>query len=192
MDQPDIPAPQRPGDPVATLTTLADLRDRGVLTADEFVAKKVELIARTGAQQARVRLHQPGPFATRIEEVEIHVDDLDQAYRVLGDVTATDPAARIVNNEQIPDIVNSKLREHVAALGGNAVIKVTYRRGLGFFAHKELTASGTAVVVEAASIPPPPVTNLTEQLQQMRDLHERGALTDAEFLTLKGSLLARL
>jgi hypothetical protein len=32
--------------PMVTLTTLADMRDRGLITIDEFVAKKVELLAR--------------------------------------------------------------------------------------------------------------------------------------------------
>ena len=32
--------------PMATLTTLADMRDRGLITIEEFAAKKVELLAR--------------------------------------------------------------------------------------------------------------------------------------------------
>ena len=43
-----IPAPQpvKSVDPLATLTTLAELRDNGLLTPDEFEAKKAELPSR--------------------------------------------------------------------------------------------------------------------------------------------------
>jgi hypothetical protein len=44
--QPVSRPPERRDDPMATLTTLADLRDRGLITVDEFAMKKVELLAR--------------------------------------------------------------------------------------------------------------------------------------------------
>ncbi len=43
------PAPAAPptsGDPAAALASLADLRDRGAITADEYEAKKTEILAR--------------------------------------------------------------------------------------------------------------------------------------------------
>lgn len=42
---PAIPAPPRP-DPLKALESLASIRDRGIITAEEFEAKKVEILAR--------------------------------------------------------------------------------------------------------------------------------------------------
>jgi uncharacterized membrane protein YdbT with pleckstrin-like domain len=39
-------APEAPVDPMAALNSLADLRDRGAITPDEYEAKKTELLAR--------------------------------------------------------------------------------------------------------------------------------------------------
>ncbi len=39
-------APAAPADPAAALNSLADLRDRGAITAEEYEAKKAELLAR--------------------------------------------------------------------------------------------------------------------------------------------------
>lgn len=51
--------------------------------------------------------------------------------------------------------VDSKLREKALELGANAVIYVTYERGIGVFALKELTARGTAVIASPATRPCP-------------------------------------
>jgi hypothetical protein len=128
----------------------------------------------------------------RIEDVEIHVGDIDRPYRILGAVKATERAPTIFNNAPNVDGVHSKLREQAAGKGGNAVINVTYRRGIGLVSWKELTANGTAVVADAALPLPAPVSNLAEQLQQLGDLHQRGVLTDVEFQSLKTNLLARV
>jgi hypothetical protein len=125
----------------------------------------------------------------RLEDVEIHVGDIDREYRVVGNVKATERAPTIFNNAPNVDGVHAKLREQAAGQGANAVINVTYRRGVGLISWKELTAKGTAVVAKPA---PTPVSDFPERLQQLADLHDRGVLDEAEFQSLKAALLRRI
>ena len=82
----------------------------------------------------------------KIEDVEVHVGDIDRPYRVLGPVKSTENAVSVFSNSPKVEQVNSKLREAAAKLGGDAVVNVTYERGISRTSWKALTARGTAVL----------------------------------------------
>lgn len=129
----------------------------------------------------------------KLDDIEVHVGDLDRPYRILGEVKATEKAATLFNNAPNVEGVNSKLREQAAKLGGNAVINVTYTRGMSLTSWKALTAKGIAVMAEAALVESPHVPlSVTEQLRELGDLRDRGILTEVEFDTKKAQLLARI
>jgi len=88
----------------------------------------------------------------RIEDVEIHVGDLNRPYRVLGAVKVSEKAITAFSNSPKIESVNSKLREAAVKLGGNAVINVTYKRGISLTSWKALTATGTAVLADLGPV----------------------------------------
>jgi Putative heavy-metal-binding len=84
----------------------------------------------------------------RIEDVEVHVGDLDRPYRMIDTVKATVKAPTLFHNAPSLDSVNSRLREQALKMGANAVINVTYKRGISLTSWKALTATGTAVAAQ--------------------------------------------
>lgn len=83
----------------------------------------------------------------KVEDIEIVVDgDLHRPYNVLGPIEARVTAGAAWNRARTVEDVNWKLREVALKHGANAVINVTYKRGVSATSWKALTAYGTAVV----------------------------------------------
>lgn len=82
--------------------------------------------------------------------IEIMVGAPAQSYKSLGPIQA-----KLSENSSTagapPTIeeVNVKLQEIAAQMGANAVINVTYKRGMGVFSWNVLTGSGEAVILES-------------------------------------------
>ena len=85
----------------------------------------------------------------RVDDIEIHDGEPDQAYKNLGPVRARVGAATGFSKTPTIEDVNFKLREEALRLGGNAIVGVTYKRGPIPSSWKGLTATGTAVVLES-------------------------------------------
>lgn len=92
--------------------------------------------------QRAVRERQP-------THVEICLGNLDRPYKVLGPIKARVTAGAGWNKARTTEDVDSKLREVALKMGANAVIGVTYERGISATSWKALTAHGTAVVAES-------------------------------------------
>ena len=88
-----------------------------------------------------------------VEDIEIAADEnLGRPYKVLGPITARVTAATIFSQSRTMEDVNSKLREVAQQRGrglANAIINVTYKRGISWGSWKTLTATGIAVVAES-------------------------------------------
>jgi hypothetical protein len=85
----------------------------------------------------------------KVTEIEIHADDISQPYKVLREITAKVSKGSLLSKSPTIEDVNFKLQEEASKMGANAVIKVTYSRGMSLMSYEVLKAVGTAVVVEA-------------------------------------------
>jgi hypothetical protein len=86
-----------------------------------------------------------------VPDIEIVNGDLDRPYVVMGMASASVTGVALWSRSRTTEEVDSKLREKALKLGANAVIHVTYERGIGEFAWKELKANGVAVIASPAT-----------------------------------------
>lgn len=88
--------------------------------------------------------------------------DLNVPYQVIGQVQARIGSRTAFSAHKEHDDVNPKLAAEAAKLGANAVIHVTYERGMSMTSYKALTAKGVAVFADFSqasatpSVPPVP------------------------------------
>jgi hypothetical protein len=128
----------------------------------------------------------------QIDEIEIFAGDPGRPYETLGPLRARVTAATIFSKTPTVEDVNLKLREEAVRLGANAVINVTYSRGVSATSWKAMTADGTGVLAEAK--PPAAVTDSSstdpvERIRQLSELQASGAITQEEFAAAKQRLL---
>jgi len=83
-----------------------------------------------------------------VEDIVVTGGDLACPYKVLGGVSARVQAATVISKAPTVEQVDAKLRYEASRKRANAVINVTYKRGISAFSWKALTAYGTAVVTE--------------------------------------------
>jgi hypothetical protein len=88
----------------------------------------------------------------KITEIAIHSDDISQPYRVLREITAKVSKGSLLSKSPTIEDVNFKLQEEASKLGANAVIKVTYSRGMSLMSYEVLKAVGSAVIVESDEV----------------------------------------
>lgn len=90
--------------------------------------------------------------------VEICHGDLGRSYKILGPVKArvTSGMFAWLRRERTLDDVDMRLSEVALKRGANAVINVTYKRGISFWSWRALTATGTAVFAEPQATYAPP------------------------------------
>lgn len=81
--------------------------------------------------------------------IELFVGAPDKPHRSLGMVEGKVQAATNFSKTPTIEDANFKLQEAAARLGANAVINVTYDRGISLTSWRALTARGEAVVLEA-------------------------------------------
>lgn len=131
--------------------------------------------------------------AVRVDEIELFAGEPGRPYTTLGPVRARVTAATVFSKTPTAEDANLKLREQAVRIGANAVINVSYARGVSATSWKALTADGTAVLADAA-VPDPSVTpagrpDPVERIRQLSELHEAGAITTDEFAAAKRKLL---
>lgn len=139
--------------------------------------------------------------AVRVDALEIFAGEPEGSYTTLGPVRARVTAATLFSKTPTVEDVNLKLREQAVRIGANAVINVSYSRGVSATSWKALTADGTAVLADAPTpaLPDAPAArpDPVEQIGQLSELHKAGAITADEFaaakavaLVAQGSLVA--
>jgi hypothetical protein len=89
------------------------------------------------------------------ESVQISTGDLDRPYDEIGPIKARVTAKTIFSPNRTEADVNAKLQRVAAERGADAVINVTYSRGISFTSWKALTAMGTAVKTKGGTAAPP-------------------------------------
>lgn len=88
----------------------------------------------------------------KITEIAIHAGGIDQAYKPLQEITAKVRKGSLISKSPTIEDVNFKLQEEASRLGANAVINVTYTRGMTLISYEVLKAVGLAVVAESDEI----------------------------------------
>lgn len=84
------------------------------------------------------------------EDIELHSGDLeDRPYTVVGPLYARVGASTAISKSPTIEDVNFKLREEASKVGANAVVFVSYKRGISASSWKALSAKGTAVITWA-------------------------------------------
>jgi hypothetical protein len=97
------------------------------------------------------------------EQIEIHTDNPGRPYRQLAAISARVGAGSAYSKAPTMEDVNFKLREQASKLGANAVIQVTYKRGISATSWKALTATGIAVLLETDDRPCPMCAELVKR-----------------------------
>ncbi|SEG56414.1 hypothetical protein SAMN05421819_3569 [Bryocella elongata] len=83
-------------------------------------------------------------------DIEIHTGGVDRPYKSLGEIKAKCSAGSLFSGEPTITDVNSKLQEAAMQRGANAVLYVSYDRGMSLTSYKNLWATGEAVILEAS------------------------------------------
>jgi uncharacterized protein YbjQ (UPF0145 family) len=93
---------------------------------------------------------------TQIADLQIHYNDnIGRPYTVIGDIKTkvTSGAYAFLRRERTIEDANQKLREVAMAMGADAVINVTYDRGMSLYSWKALRVRGTAVRFDRHTAP---------------------------------------
>jgi hypothetical protein len=128
-------------------------------------AKEEQQLARIERQQKK-EIRRSGPRASavgKVEDLELFAGDLDRPYTVIGPVTGRVGAATAFSKSPTIEDASFKLQEAALKLGANAVINVTYDRGVSATSWKALTAKGTAVIAESTEIKCPYCAELVKR-----------------------------
>jgi hypothetical protein len=88
----------------------------------------------------------------KIADIAIHADSIAQPYDVLREITAKVSKGSLFSKSPTIEDVNFKLQEEASKLGANAVINVTYSRGMSLMSYEVLKAVGTAVIAESDEV----------------------------------------
>ena len=88
----------------------------------------------------------------RNESFEIVVGVTKRPHKVIGQVKARVGAVTIFSKAPTINEVNLKLQEVAIRLGANAVVNISYKRGISATSWKSLYAHGTAVVFESHEV----------------------------------------
>lgn len=87
--------------------------------------------------------------------VQLSTSDLDRPYDEIGPIKARVTSKTIFSPDRTEADVNAKLQRVAAERGADAVINVSYKRGISFTSWKALTATGTAVKTKGGTAAPP-------------------------------------
>ncbi len=84
----------------------------------------------------------------KINDIAIHSNGIAETYSIVGEIAAKVSKASVFSKSPTIEDVNFKLQEEASKRGANAVIHVTYSRGMSLISYEVLKAVGTAVFVE--------------------------------------------
>jgi hypothetical protein len=96
-------------------------------------------------------------------QVEIIVGIPERPYTVIGEISAKVGASTAFSKTPTMEDVNYKLQESALKRGANAVIDVTYSRGISATSWKAMFAKGIAVVMESENIKCPVCAELIKR-----------------------------
>ena len=88
----------------------------------------------------------------KITDIAIHAGGIEQPYKSLREITAKASKGSVFSKSPTIEDVNFKLQEEASKLGANAVINVTYDRGMSLMSYEVLKAVGRAVIVESDEV----------------------------------------
>ena len=88
----------------------------------------------------------------KITDIAIHADCVTQPYKMLGEITAKVSKGSLFSKSPTIEDVNFKLQEVASKMGANAVVNVTYSRGMSLMSYEVLKAVGTAVIAESDDV----------------------------------------
>lgn len=84
-----------------------------------------------------------------IDDIQIHAGDFEGEYTQIRAIRAQVGAATAFSKAPTIEDVNLKLKEEASKIGADAVINVTYNRGIGLTSWKALTAEGVAIKIDS-------------------------------------------
>ena len=87
----------------------------------------------------------------KISEIEIHAGEVPGSY-ALGEITVKVRKASVFSKSPTIEDANFKLQEKASEMGANAVVRVSYHRGMSPISYEVLTASGIAAIIESAEM----------------------------------------
>jgi uncharacterized protein YbjQ (UPF0145 family) len=88
----------------------------------------------------------------KVTDIAIHADGLTQPYKMCGEITAKVSKGSMFSKSPTIEDANFKLQEEASKLGANAVINVSYSRGMSLMSYEVLKAVGTAVIAESDEV----------------------------------------
>ena len=88
----------------------------------------------------------------KVADIAIHTTGIEQPFRRLKEITAKVSKGSLLSKSPTIEDAHFKLQEEASKLGANAVIEVTYRRGMSLMSYEVLTATGVAVIVESDEV----------------------------------------
>ena len=91
----------------------------------------------------------------KVSDIEVHGPGFSRPYRSLGIITAKASKASLFSKSPTIEDVNYKLQEEALKVGANAIVDVSYERGMTLFSYEVLTAKGQAAIVESDEVPCP-------------------------------------
>lgn len=83
----------------------------------------------------------------QLEDIQIISGDSQVPFHPIGPVSAHASALTVFSPPPTLSTVHEGLREEALRVGANAVVNVTYERGMSLTSWKTLTATGLAVVL---------------------------------------------
>ena len=88
----------------------------------------------------------------KITDIAVHAGDVALPYKALREIKVKASKATMFSKSPTIEDVNFKLQEEASRLGANAVIKVTYNRGMSLTSYEVLKAAGMAVIIESDEV----------------------------------------
>lgn len=88
----------------------------------------------------------------KIENIELHVGQVDFPYTAVRELKAKCEASHAFMPAPAETEINAKLRGMAAKVGANAVINIRYNSGVSITSWKSMTGSGLAVVRESDDV----------------------------------------
>jgi len=85
-------------------------------------------------------------------DIAIHTTGIDTPYESMGQITAKVSKSSVFSKSPTIEDVHFKLQEEASKRGANAVINVTYSRGMSLTSYEALKATGEAVRVQSDEI----------------------------------------
>jgi hypothetical protein len=88
----------------------------------------------------------------KVVDIAIPTGGIDQPYKTVSEITAKVSKGSLLSKSPTIADVNFKLQEQASQVYANAVIDVTYSRGMSLMSYEVLKETGTAVIVESDEI----------------------------------------